>query len=85
MEKRVVITASAAITPIGHHKDEIIDSLVNEKSGVKELRDDNLLTDHIASKVFGTVSYPSNLILSVNIAKPWARLHTMPARCKRGP
>ena len=58
MEKRVVITASAAITPIGHHKDEIIDSLVNEKSGVKELRDDNLLTDHIASKVFGTVSYP---------------------------
>ena len=58
MEKRVVITASSAITPIGHHKDEIIDSLVNGKSGVKELRDDKLLTDHVASKVFGTVSYP---------------------------
>ena len=58
MEKRVVITASSAITPIGHHKDEVIDSLVNGKSGVKELRDDKLLTDHVASKVFGTVSYP---------------------------
>ena len=58
MEKRVVITASSAITPIGHHKDEVIDSLVNGKSGVKELRDDNLLTDHVASKVFGTVSCP---------------------------
>jgi len=58
MEKRVVITASSAITPIGHHKDEIIDSLVNGKSGVKELRDDKLLTDHVVSKVFGTVSCP---------------------------
>ncbi len=58
MEKRVVITASSAITPIGHHKDEIIDSLVNGKSGVKELRDDNLLTAYVASRVFGTVSSP---------------------------
>ena len=58
MEKRVVITASSAITPIGHHKDEVIDSLVNGKSGVKELRDDNLLTDHVESKVFGTVTSP---------------------------
>ncbi len=58
MEKRVVITASSAITPIGHHKDEIIDSLVNGKSGVKELRDDKLLTAYVASRVFGTVSSP---------------------------
>ncbi len=58
METRVVITASSAITPIGHHKDEIIDSLVNGKSGVKELRDDKLLTAYVASKVFGTVSCP---------------------------
>jgi len=58
MEKRVVITASAAITPIGHHKDEVIDSLVNGKSGVKELRDDNLLSDYVESKVFGTVTSP---------------------------
>ena len=58
MEKRVVITASAAITPIGHHKDEVIDSLVNGKSGVKELRDDKLLSDYVESKVFGTVTSP---------------------------
>ena len=58
MEKRVVITASAAITPIGHHKDEVIDCLVTGKSGVKELRDDNLLSDYVESKVFGTVTSP---------------------------
>jgi len=58
MEKRVVITASSAITPIGHHKDEVIDSLVNGKSGVKELRDDKLLSDYVESKVFGTVTSP---------------------------
>ena len=58
MEKRVVITASSAITPIGHYKDEVIDSLVNGKSGVKELRDDKLLTEYVASRVFGTVSCP---------------------------
>ena len=58
MERRVVITAASAITPIGHSKDELIDSLVNGKSGVKKIREDNLLTDRVESKVFGTVSYP---------------------------
>jgi 3-oxoacyl-[acyl-carrier-protein] synthase II len=58
MERRVVITGAAAITPIGHHKDEIIQSLVNGKSGVAPLREDDLLSGYIHSKVFGTVDYP---------------------------
>jgi len=58
MERRVVITAASAITPIGHSKDELVDSLVNGKSGVKKIREDGLLTDRVESKVFGTVSYP---------------------------
>ncbi|MFH1083057.1 MAG: beta-ketoacyl synthase N-terminal-like domain-containing protein [Pseudomonadota bacterium] len=57
MERRVVITGAAAITPIGHRKDEIIDSLVNGKSGVATLREDDLLSGYIHSKVFGTVDY----------------------------
>ena len=57
MERRVVITAGAAITPIGHSKNEIIDSLVNGISGVKKMREDDLLSPHIHSKVFGTVDY----------------------------
>ncbi|MDQ1336819.1 MAG: 3-oxoacyl-[acyl-carrier-protein] synthase [Thermodesulfobacteriota bacterium] len=58
MERRVVITGAAAITPIGHRKDEILDSLVNGKSGVAPLREDDLLSGYIHSKVFGTVGYP---------------------------
>lgn len=58
MKRRVVITACSAITPIGYQKNDIIDSLRQGKSGVKPLRDDGLLTDHIYSKVFGTVDYP---------------------------
>ncbi|HDL08363.1 MAG TPA: 3-oxoacyl-ACP synthase [Desulfobacteraceae bacterium] len=58
MERRVVITAGSAITPIGHLKNEIVDSLFNGISGVKKLREDDLLSDHIHSKVFGTVDYP---------------------------
>ncbi|MFH1953556.1 MAG: beta-ketoacyl synthase N-terminal-like domain-containing protein [Pseudomonadota bacterium] len=57
MERRVVITGAAAITPIGHRKDEIIDSLVNGRSGVATLREDDLLSGYIHSKVFGTVDY----------------------------
>ena len=57
MERRVVITAASAITPIGHTKEEILNSLVNGVSGVKELRDDGLLSGFIHSKVFGTVDY----------------------------
>ena len=58
MERRVVITAASAITPIGHTKDELIQSLINGKSGVEKIREDDLLTDRVESKVFGTVSYP---------------------------
>lgn len=58
MENRVVITAASAISPIGHDKDEIIDSLIKGTSGVKPLRPDDLLSDYVASKVFGTVTTP---------------------------
>jgi 3-oxoacyl-[acyl-carrier-protein] synthase II len=58
MEKKVVITACSALTPIGHGKQQILHSLQNGLSGVKPLRDDGLLSDHIHSKVFGTIDYP---------------------------
>ena len=58
MNRRVVITACSAITPIGHVKDEIVRHLVQGISGVKKLRKDDLLSDHIHSGVFGTVDYP---------------------------
>jgi len=57
MDRRVVITAASAITPIGHGKQEIVDSLIQGVSGVKTLREDELLTGYIHSKVFGTVDY----------------------------
>jgi 3-oxoacyl-[acyl-carrier-protein] synthase II len=60
MERRVVITAASAITPIGHDKDEIIHSLLNGVSGVKPLREDELISRFIHSKVYGTVDYPIN-------------------------
>lgn len=60
MNRRVVITAGSAITPIGHSKKEIIHSLTNGVSGVKPLRTDNLLTRYIHSGVFGTVDYEIN-------------------------
>ncbi len=58
MERRVVITAASAITPIGHAKDDLIDSLINGKSGVTKIREDDLLTRRVESRVFGTVGYP---------------------------
>ncbi|MEJ2156695.1 MAG: beta-ketoacyl synthase N-terminal-like domain-containing protein [Desulfobacteraceae bacterium] len=58
MERRVVITGSSAITPIGHTEESIVHSLTHGVSGVKPLRDDALLTQHIHSGVFGTVDYP---------------------------
>jgi len=58
MERRVVITGASAITPIGHGKEALIDSLINGKSGVEKIRKDDLLTDRVESQVFGTVSYP---------------------------
>lgn len=58
MNRRVVITAGSAITPIGHGRADIIDSLVNGRSGVKKLKPDDLLADYIHCGVFGTVDYP---------------------------
>ena len=57
MERRVVITAAAAITPIGHTKEEIVAGLTNGVSGVKKLRENADLIEFIHSKVFGTVDY----------------------------
>lgn len=58
MERRVVITAGSAITPIGHSKKEIVKHLLEGISGVKKLKEDDLLSDYIESGVFGTVDYP---------------------------
>lgn len=58
MERRVVVTGYSAITPIGRTKKDILDNLKNGISGVKPLRNDSLLSQHIVSNVFGTVDYP---------------------------
>ncbi|OPY83936.1 MAG: 3-oxoacyl-(acyl-carrier-protein) synthase 1 [Smithella sp. PtaU1.Bin162] len=58
MERRVVITACSAITPIGHGKDKIVESLQKGVSGVKPLREDELIGRYIHSRVYGTVDYP---------------------------
>ncbi|MEE9913381.1 MAG: 3-oxoacyl-ACP synthase [Deltaproteobacteria bacterium] len=57
-ERRVVITACSAISPIGHGKDEIVASLTGGISGVQTLREDELISRFIHSRVYGTVSYP---------------------------
>ncbi|QTA78224.1 3-oxoacyl-(acyl-carrier-protein) synthase 1 [Desulfonema limicola] len=56
--RRVVITAGSAITPIGHGKEAIVNSLLNGVSGVKPLKKDDLLAGLIHSGVFGTIDYP---------------------------
>ncbi len=58
MNRRVVITGCAAITPIGKTKSDIVRHLTEGISGVKPMRSDGLLTEHIHSGVFGTVDYP---------------------------
>ena len=60
MERRVVITACSAITPIGHGKEQITESLLKGKSGIKPLREDELISRYIHSRVYGTVDYPIN-------------------------
>ena len=57
MERRVVITAESAITPIGQSKKEIVENLQNGKSGVMQIREDSVLSEYIHSKVFGTIDY----------------------------
>ncbi|HOX46156.1 MAG TPA: beta-ketoacyl synthase N-terminal-like domain-containing protein [Myxococcota bacterium] len=58
MERRVVITACAAITPIGNTEAGMWDALVHGRSGVKALKPDELLSKYIHSGAFGTVDYP---------------------------
>src|SRR4030043_307492 len=58
MERRVVMTACSAITPIGHGKEQITESLLSGKSGIKPLREDELISRFIHSRVYGTVDYP---------------------------
>ncbi len=58
MERRVVITACSAITPIGHGRQQIVESLKKGVSGVRTLREDELITRFIHSRVYGTVDYP---------------------------
>ncbi len=58
MERRVVITACSAITPIGHGKENIVNNLRRGVSGIKPLREDEFLSRFIHSKVYGTVDYP---------------------------
>ncbi len=58
MERRVVITACSAISPIGHGKEQILESLTRGVSGVTTLREDALISRFIHSRVYGTVSYP---------------------------
>ena len=58
MERRVVITGTSAITPIGHSREAILTRLTQGVSGVKPIKSDGLLTSHVESKVFGTVSDP---------------------------
>ncbi|MEN6623432.1 MAG: beta-ketoacyl synthase N-terminal-like domain-containing protein [Smithella sp.] len=58
MERRVVITAASAITPIGHGRDQIVKSLQTGVSGIRPLREDELISRYIHSKVYGTVDYP---------------------------
>jgi len=52
MPRRVVITACSAITPIGHGLAAIVRSLLQGVSGVKPLREDDLLSRYIHSRVF---------------------------------
>lgn len=60
MERRVVITACSAITPIGHGKEQITENLLKGESGIKPLREDELISRFIHSRVYGTVDYPIN-------------------------
>ncbi|MDD4355939.1 MAG: beta-ketoacyl synthase N-terminal-like domain-containing protein [Smithellaceae bacterium] len=57
-DRRVVITACSAISPIGHGRDKIVESLQKGVSGVKTLREDELIGRFIHSRVYGTVSDP---------------------------
>ncbi len=56
MTRRVVITGWGAVTPIGLDAAGLRRHLTEGISGVRRMRDDDLLAEHIHCKVFGTVS-----------------------------
>ena len=56
--RRVVITACSAISPIGNGRDKIVESLQKGVSGIQPLREDELFGQFIHSRVYGTVSDP---------------------------
>ena len=58
MERRVVITAAAALTPIGVTLPQIWDGLVRGVSGVHALRPDPFLGEHLRCRVFGAIEPP---------------------------
>jgi 3-oxoacyl-[acyl-carrier-protein] synthase II len=60
MERRVVITAASSITPIGHGKKQILESVMNGVSGVKNMKPDDLLSKYLHSNVFGSINYEIN-------------------------
>jgi len=70
MERRVVITAEAAITPIGHGKKDILASLTHGVSGIKNLKEqDDLLGKYLHSNVYGIIDYDITYGFSRKFAK----------------
>lgn len=59
-ERRVVITAASAITPIGNTEQGVVQALLDGRSGVLPLREDEV-SRFTSSRVFGTVDYPIDL------------------------
>ncbi len=58
MRRRVVVTDGRAITPIGRSKSEITHHLRHGKSGIKKMREDDVLYPYLRSRVFGGIDYP---------------------------
>ena len=55
MNRRVVITGASSITPIGRTEGQIMENLLAGVSGVRPLRQDDLLAGRLHCGVFGTV------------------------------
>jgi 3-oxoacyl-[acyl-carrier-protein] synthase II len=70
MERRVVITAESAITPIGHGKKDILNNLINGVSGIKNIKaEEDFLSKYLFSKVYGIVDYKIEYDFSRKFAK----------------
>lgn len=83
MNRRVVISGYAAITPIGETDDEILRHLTQGISGVKKLQDDGFLSEFIRSGVYGGIDYPMEYQFERNHRKtmgPVARIACEAAR-----